>query len=535
MNNFMNESMALKSMSLLFDGVARGSDLLRRGRLREAVELGEVLAREYPREAQASAFAAETCRVSGKLERALMWIDQAIACGGDPQHKIKKAWLLSRLLRRDEIPALAVEIDGQAPEDGLVQWQLGKLLYHHNFLRAAISHYERALSAGGENPGWRYDLAIARFYSGDAELAELDLGKVLEAMPQAGSVIYLRSTLRRQLPGRNHIADLEKRLKLEFLTLDDEAGAYYALAKELEDLGEHDRSFDILIEGARKKRNAIQYDVSSFVQTLQEVCDAQNAEAMAMPVDGDEGEGAIFIVGMPRSGTTLAERILLQSGKVRDAGELMDFGYHLAEAVQRAQTLEPTLSMAEATLKVDFAALGREYMRGARQMAESSEIFIDKLPTNYMYCGLIRKALPKAKLIHLVRDPLDSCYAVFKTLFFKAYDFSYDQEELGDYFVAYRKMMQHWHDLMPGAILDVHYEDLVSDTEAQARRVYDWCGLEWTPEALAVPDKSAVFATASAAQVREPVHARSVKSSRRHVERLTPLVDKLTAAGLLRL
>ena len=132
----------------------------------------------------------------------------------------------------------------------------------------------------------------------------------------------------------------------------------------------------------------------------------------------------------------------------------------------------------------------------------------------------------------MVRDPLDSCYAILKTMFFNAYDFSYDLDELAEYYIAYRRMMQHWHDVMPGVILDVRYEDLGTDTEAQARRIYDWCGLEWNPVALNVPDKQAVFATASAAQVREPVHTRSVNSSRKHADGLAPLAEKLAAAGI---
>ena len=150
-----------------------------------------------------------------------------------------------------------------------------------------------------------------------------------------------------------------------------------------------------------------------------------------------------------------------------------------------------------------------------------------------MYCGLIHKALPKAKILHMVRDPLDSCYAIFKTLFFNAYDFSYDLDELADYYIAYRRMMRHWHETMPGVIQDIRYEDLVANTEAEARRIYQWCGLEWNPAALNVPDKGKVFATASAAQVREPVHTRSINSSRKHGEGLAKLIQKLAAAGIL--
>ncbi|MBD9479954.1 sulfotransferase [Pseudoxanthomonas sp. PXM02] len=513
--------------------ITEGNALLRQGKADGAIALGESLAQTYPDEARVLAFLAEANRVKGDLDSAIGWIERAVQASPDPQLKIKKAWLLSRQLRRDEIQSLAEQIAAQAGDDRMLRWQLGKLYYHHNFLREAIGQYEKALATGPDNPSWRYDLAIARFYAGDADDAEKDLNSVLQASPQAGAVIYLRSTLRRQRQDRNHVADIESRLKSPFRTAEDEAGALYALAKELEDLGEHERAFASLLAGAKKKRSAIQYDAAAFSKMTEEIRAAQSASAMAAPVTGHDEEGAIFILGLPRTGTTLAERILLQSGKVKDAGELMDFGFHLSGATQRVRKVMPDVSPIDATMKVDFAAIGSNYMRGARQMASGSKLFIDKLPANYLYCGMIHKALPNAKIIHLVRDPLDSCYAIFKTLFFNAYDFSYDLDELADYYIAYRRMMQHWHDVMPGVILDVRYEDLVTDTEAQAKRIYDWCGLEWTPDALSVPDSKAVFATASAAQVREPVHTRSVNSSRKHADGLAPLVRRLKEAGLI--
>lgn len=513
--------------------LSEGSTLLREGKIQQAIALGTSLAEAHPGDARILAFLAEAARINGDLNTAIDWIDRAIAADPSPQHKIKKAWLLSRQLRRNEVRLLADQVSAEAGDNKLIRWQLGKLYYHHNFLSEAIVQYEKALAAGPDNPSWRYDLAIARFYAGDADNAEADLNRVLQASPQAGAVIYLRSTLRRQRPDQNNVADIEARLNGNFRSAEDEAGAMYALAKELEDLGEHERAFSVLLAGAKKKRSTIHYDAASFSKMTEEIGEAQSAAAMAAPVAGHDEAGAIFILGLPRTGTTLAERILLQSGKVKDAGELMDFGFHLTAAVQRVCAEAPSLSAVDATMKVDFAALGRSYMQGARQMAGGSERFIDKLPANYLYCGMIHKALPKAKIIHLVRDPLDSCYAIFKTLFFNAYDFSYDLDELADYYIAYRRMMEHWHQVLPGVILDVRYEDLVTDTEAQARRIYDWCGLEWTPEALSIPDSKAVFATASAAQVREPVHTRSVNSSRRHVQGLAPLIRKLTDQGFL--
>ncbi len=511
--------------------IAQGNELLRQRRFDEAVEWAHGITNAFPTQPQAFAFAAEARRLADDLPGALDAIDRAIALGSDPQHRIKKAWLLSRSYRRDEVPSLAEELSAQAGGNALLLWQIGKLYYHHNLLLEAIAHYERALALVVDHPGWRYDLAVARFYAGEAEPAEDDLRKVLAASPQAGSVIYLRSTLRRQTPERNHVADIEARLRAGFAKDEDEACALYALGKELEDLGEHERSFEALSAGAKKRRGTLNYDASAFYATLDEISEVMDAGAMSAPVAGHGEEGAIFILGMPRTGTTLAERMLLQSGKVKNAGELTDFGFLMTSAVGRVRAVEPGLSPVAASMQLDFAALGREYMRGARQMAGGNPCFIDKMPANYMYCGVIHKALPNARIIHLVRDPLDTCYAIFKTLFFNAYDFSYDQEELAEYYIAYRRLMAHWHEVMPGVILDVRYEDLVTDPEAQSRRIYEWCGLEWSPAVLDVPDKKMVFATASAAQVREPVHARSVHSSRRHVHRLAPLVERLTAAG----
>jgi len=184
-------------------------------------------------------------------------------------------------------------------------------------------------------------------------------------------------------------------------------------------------------------------------------------------------------------------------------------------------------------LHIDFAALGREYLRGAREAADGAEVFIDKMPVNFMYCGLIAKALPRAKIVHLVRDPMDSCYAVFKTLFQQAYFFSYEQQALADYYTAYRRLMRHWQSVLPGRILDLRYEDLVSDTASQARRLLEFCGLDWNDAVLAPNANARPSTTASAAQVREPVHARSVGRWRSFAAGLEPLRQRLQAHGLV--
>lgn len=513
--------------------IAQGYALLRQGRTADAVGLGEELAAAYPGDPHVLVLAAEACLANAAPQAALEWTDKAIAAsGGDPFLKVKKARLLGQMRRGAEVPELAAEVSAIAEGNGPLLWQLGTLYYRNNRQADAIAHFEKARALLGERPGLLYELAVARFFSGDFERAEQDIERMLALVPQAGPALYLRATLRRQTPERNHVEDLRRRLGAGTMKPEDEAAAWYALAKELEDLGEHAESFDALAEGASRKRATLTYDVGNECASMQKICEAYTAEAIAAPSPGCDEEGAIFIVGMPRSGTTLVERMLVQSGKVKAAGELMDFGNLLGIATQKVIDAQPARTQAEASLGIDFAALGRDYLCGARQHADGNALFIDKMPVNFLYCGMIAKALPAAKIIHLVRDPLDSCYAVFKTLFFNSYSFSYDQLELAEYYIAYRRMMSHWHQVMPGRILDVRYEDLVADVAGQTRRIYEWCGLDWSPEVMAASTERAVFATASAAQVREPVHNRSVNSSRRHLDRLAPLAERLAAAGL---
>ncbi|WP_238346174.1 tetratricopeptide repeat-containing sulfotransferase family protein [Luteimonas saliphila] len=521
-------------MSSLAQKVGLGYELLRQSRFTEALELSREVAGAYPANPHALSFAAEASLANGNAESALEWIDQAIASSGDdPSLKLKKANLLSQLRRRPEVQALAAEITAAAENNGPLLQQVGHLYHRINMQPEAVAQFERAHALVGDSPELLYRMAVARFFSGDFEQAERDLDRLLTIAPQSGPALYLRATLRRQTPEHNHIEDIERRLKAGIGKLEHESSALYALAKELEDLGEYDRSFAALAAGAVKKRSLMKYDVQSEIASLRAIRDAYTSGAMDTPAPGHDEEGAIFIVGMPRTGTTLAERLLVQSGKVAAAGELLDFGNLLAASTQKVIDADPAQSQASASLQIDFAQLGRNYMCNARQAAEGSPWFIDKLPVNYLYCGMIRKALPKARIIHLVRDPLDSCYAVFKTLFFNSYSFSYDLDDLAEYYIAYRQMMRHWHTVMPGAILDVRYEDLVTDTETQARRIYEWCDLPWDPAVLDAPMDHKVFSTASAAQVREPVHSRSVNSSRRYAVHLAPLAAKLAAAGVI--
>jgi hypothetical protein len=190
-------------------------------------------------------------------------------------------------------------------------------------------------------------------------------------------------------------------------------------------------------------------------------------------------------------------------------------------------------NLLRASLRMDFAALGRNYLNAVRPLAAGKAYFVDKLPFNFRYCGLIHQALPNARIIHLTRDPVDTCYSVFKTPFINAYHYSYQLDELAQFYVEYRRTMDHWHAVMPGVIYDVSYEELVADPLAQCRSLLEWCGLPWQDSVLEFHQLRSASTTASTAQVRRPIYRSSVQKWRHFEQELQPVVRRLAAAGLV--
>jgi hypothetical protein len=192
----------------------------------------------------------------------------------------------------------------------------------------------------------------------------------------------------------------------------------------------------------------------------------------------------------------------------------------------------PRQELVAMSATLDFAALGRDYLARARAAYGGSGRFIDKMPLNYLYCGLIHRALPNARIVHVVRQPMAVCYAMYKTLFKSGYPFSYELREIGRYYAAYRRLMAHWQNTMPGVIYEVKYEDLVADQAAETRKLLEYCGLEWEDGCLAFHRNPTPSTTASAAQVRRPLYDSSVAQWRHYEARLSELKNALAAEGI---
>jgi hypothetical protein len=345
-----------------------------------------------------------------------------------------------------------------------------------------------------------------------------------------------RSDLRRQTSERNHVAALRR---LQAQTLTDWRGAvqvHYALAKEYEDLGDYGASFAQLQHGSRLRRANLRYDIATDLATVDWIIEAFPAAATPEldAAAGARAPGPIFILGLPRSGSTLVERILGRHSRVHAAGELQSLALAIVDSARQRAGPAPLSrrELIERSSQLDFGALGRDYLARARASGAAGECFIDKMPLNFLYCGLIGRALPQARIVHVHRHPMAACYAMYKTLFEDAYPFSYDLSELGRYYLAYRRLMQHWMQSMPGQIHELRYESMVADQRGETQRLLDFCGLDWEDACAHFQENPDPSTTASASQVRQPIYDSSVAQWRHYGDQLSELRRLLVEGGI---
>lgn len=515
--------------------IATAYGLLKAGRVEDADKLcqGLLALAPYPKTAVlASAIAEE----QGDLTRALQIVDAAIEHHGvSAELLLRRAQVLMLMRRRTEGVDAARRAAEIGPPDARLLQALAKLHSDRNEPAEAKSLLARARELVPLDPAILYDAAVCDFYLNEMDEAAVLLELVLALAPGNGSAMYLRSQLGTQTVENNHVDQLRAVLMRPHIGRQDAFATCFALAKELEDVGEYQESFAALAEGNRIKRGTLQYDVGNDVTAMRNVMTHCTREALDQAAPGDPATGPIFVLGMPRTGATLVERILGSHSDVMPLGELLDFPAEMSALARqthaRIGATDPNLL--RASLEMDFAELGRNYVKAVRPLASGKTYFVDKLPFNFRYCGLIHQSLPNARIIHLTRDPVDTCYSVFKTPFINAYHYSYQLDELAQFYVEYRRTMDHWHAVMPGVIYEVSYEELVADPLVQCRRLLEWCGLPWQDSVLEFHQLRSASTTASAAQVRRPIYRSSVQKWRHFKQELQPVVRRLAAAGLV--
>jgi tetratricopeptide (TPR) repeat protein len=483
---------------------------LARGDLSAAERLCAAAVAADPGQGWAWLLLTETALLRERADAAIRCVERAVALlPEDPLAHILQA---KCLLVSGEAPAARRAAEAAAQRVGTRAEALDALGAVFGLLgqpARARQFCQRAVAACPQVPQYLFNLAVTERALGHLTAAESACDAAIAQDPRFCVAHYLRADLRTQTQERNHIRELESLLAAGSLACADEVALRFALGKELEDLGEHARTFQQVAAGCTLQRRSIAYDAAAEIAAIDRIIAVQDRAWLSRAADGDRQADPIFVTGLPRSGTTLIERIIASHSAVSTIGESGAFA---------------------AELRHGLHDLGARYMEAAAAWSSTvpSGRLLDKTLQNYLYCGVIHAALPRARIILVRRDPLDACWALYKAHFHGKFCFSYDQRELADYFLAFRRLARHWRATLPAhALLEMQYEDLVADQIAQSQRLLEFLGLPWEEGVLHFHENAAPSATASAVQVRQPVHRSSVGKWRTHAERLTVLRERL--------
>jgi tetratricopeptide (TPR) repeat protein len=387
--------------------------------------------------------------------------------------------------------------------------------------------YGEAAKLAPRDPAALYNWSTALTAVGKLDAAEQALDQVIALNPADADAYYNRSTLRRQTRERNHTAELAAQLQQPGISPAAQVPLGYALAKELEDLGDDAGAFSALRRAADTRRRALSYRVDSDERAMADIRRCFDAQYVQRHTAGQPDTRPVFIIGLPRSGTTLVDRILSNHSQIESRGESSDLG---AAVMRLASPARDKHELIERAARIDPAAIGRAYC--ARLPTGHRAHLIDKTPVNYLYAGLIARALPNARLIHVRRRPMDVCYAMYKTLFRMAYPFSYDLIDIGRYYLAYSALMTHWRALLGSRLIEVDYEQLVAHQESATRQLLAESGWPWEDACLEFHKNQTPSLTASAAQVRQPIYHSSVGLWHRYADQLAPLAALLRDHGV---
>ncbi len=436
------------------------------------------------------------------------------------------AELLPRLRTFNEGPALLACVKRLLPMSRIpipLLLTIASQLTYFNLPEQAIAFLDEAFMADPDYPPTCLARAQVAIYLGRSQQAESDLLRVLRRAPEIAQTYWLIAFLRKQNTQNAHVDAIRRQLQRPGRSPDELALLYYALHKSLDDLGEVAPAWDALVAGCRAKRSALRYnsdDTAALVDTLLESRFGANKT-------GSNGQGTdttpIFIVGMHRSGTTLLEQMLSGSNEVKGLGELYDFTSAMRYLTDHhCRGVIDTRLVARAA-GLELTSAGTRYLQGVTWRLQGKRCFTDKLPSNFFNVGFIAEALPQARILHMVRDPMETCFSNLRELFSDANPYSYDMEELAHFQRHYKKLMQHWHYVFPGRILDVHYDQLVDAPEQTLRAICNFCDIPFEPAMLDIGSRTRGIVTASAVQARADVSKPSRAKWQAYEAQLLPL------------
>lgn len=464
---------------------------------------------------------------SDLIERAIL-LDPKIA-----SYHAQKARI--SLMKSDRVSALkaADRALGLKPTDPHTLDTLGVILSRAGQHADALPLYRKAISRGTPSIEMLYNYASALQFTGALDDARAQFSQIIAKQPDHykswSSLIHIT----KQSEDHNQIEMLEKLFAKHQSNPDAALNLGHALAKTYEDLGKASKSIEWLKQAKAIKKKAISYDFDQDKPIFDAAKSLPNSPAiMASPV---QEHSPIFVVGMPRTGTTLVDRILSSHDQVTSVGELSDFGLQLKYGAKTSSQYVLDADTLRTSNDIDLAKVGKAYLNSVSQSFPGLKRTLDKMPLNFFYIPIIAKAIPDARIICLKRGAADTILSNYRQLFatsFSYYNYAYDIEDIAHYYLHFRALIDHYEQSIdPNIFMQVKYEDLVDDLEPQARKLIQFAGLEWQDQCLNFYENSAPVATASSAQVRSPIYSSSRGRWRKYEADILPALAILDQAG----
>ena len=455
-----------------------------------------------------------------------------LAAGSQPEAPeilVSKGNILQELGRSDEAIACFETVLAALPDFTPVYCNIGNVLRQQGRLSEAIEFYEKALGLDPNYVEGHYDLGIVWKERGDQEKALSSFRRAIALDRHFTKAWHAIASL-----GRSNLNDEDVQTMQQALRSSPEYSPEqrmhleFALGKVQENDGNHNEAIEHYHTANRLRRAAVDYSVErdeTVFDSLKATFDSNFLDRWSQV--GAADTTPIFIIGMPRSGTTLVEQIIASHSSVFGGGELLTLPRAITERFPMQGGVDYTAALETASAS-DFEFVANSYISSIRELDGEARHITDKLPTNFLNVGLIKILFPNARVIHCVRDARDTCYSIYKHFFSaRGHHYAYDMEELGHYYNLYADLMAHWRQVIPDGFFDLHYESMVAEQETTTRALLDACGLPWDPACLKFHKTTRPVATISAPQVRQPIYAGSVGAWRNYEGSLAPLLRVL--------
>jgi len=497
-------------------------DLMHEGQLQKAEQLCRQFLAQNKHHAEGMMLLAELGVQTKVYHDAEFLLESCVALYPD-NDKAQAAYqsLLAKLGKFPQAANVARARLAKQPDNVTVKVSLAHALVGIGNLDEAIAIYHTLLGEYEDRPALWVALGHALKAKGDVKQAIVSYQKAAQFAPDFGDAYWSLANTKTYRFDNEALAFMQQQEAAVTTALDDKIHLCFALGKGFEDAKQAEQAFDYYNKGNSLKKRTHRFDIARTELALAAQAKACDAELMS-EFSGCDAPDPIFIVGLPRAGSTLLEQILASHSMVDGTMELHDI-LGIASSLSNQKKAYP-YNLADLSDEV-CTALGEKYMTQTQAYRQSAPFFIDKMPNNFVHIGLIKRILPNAKIIDARRDPMDCCFSGFKQLFGEGQEFSYSLDDIGRYYRAYEKLMAHWHAVLPDHILTVQHEDVLHDLEGQVQRILDFCGLPFEPQCLAFYTTKRVIKTPSSEQVRQPIY----KTGMQQWKPFEPFLDELKA------